>query len=416
MTLLKQWPILSAVLLPYLMAARPPGRLLAWNLGDLDDAVAVALAYLQSRAADSADVVMFHSGMAECRPIEWRWSDLRGIPKEPWLEPVAGHRSSWRPGRELLESVVLGAPPGPVDLLILSDVVSLSAEQLTASLDQVGKGGCLFFADPSLKYALPATGWRAIDSSGRLYRRVAGTAVARPCQPSAEVTSLACHQQRAELISSYTSLARSLARRFSQRGESAEDLEQVAMLALVKAAGRFEPERGRPFGPYAATSITGELKRHFRDKVRSVRVPRSVQEMHLAIRTAREDLAHINGHSPTVAEIAAHLGTTEEKVLTTMETSRNVAMSSLDEPTSSTGQSSANLPFTEPGFERAVNRCLLEQAATELSPTERLILKAVFFENRTQVEVADALHVSQMHVSRIMNRALARMRPAFTTA
>lgn len=413
MFLLRQWSMLEALLLPTLMAIRPLERVLAWNIGYVDDALAVALSYLHHiQAGPAAPILVFHSGVPPAsRPIEWGVGDLRGVPKEPWLETSPGHRGRWRPHRQVLESVVLSPPGELVDLLICGH----GGDVNSAALAGVRPGGHLLLAEPGLGQGIPARDWQAVDCTGCLYRRVtAPEGLQAPAPRSDEaVINLARHQDQADLIESYTNLARSLAHRFAHRGERGDDLEQVALLALVKAAGRYDPQRGKAFGPYATASITGELKRHFRDKIWSVRVPRSVQEMHLSIRAAREELTQSNGTSPTIGQIAEYLHTSEEEILTAMEAVTNAWATSLDAHSPDGDSGTTEVPVGEAGFDRVLDRRVLIETIADLSPTERLILKRVFFEGRTQRQVAVELSVSQMQISRLTTKALAKMRESF---
>lgn len=415
MSLLRQWQLLD-VLMPTLLVLGPLERIVAWNIGHIDDAVAVALAHLHHRSAPVAGLVVFHSGVPPARrPVQWAKADLRGVPKEPWLQPVPGYHNRWSPHPQVLESVLLAAPPGPVDLLVGARITP--ADESRAALASVRRGGHLLLADPPPPGSLPADHWAPAESTGHLYRKLSEP----PGQPAAvpddgPKLSLARHHEQALLIHSYANLARSLAHRFANRGERAEDLEQIATLALIKAAGRYEPGDDRPFGPYATASITGELKRHFRDHVWAVRVPRSVQETHLAIRSARDDLTQAKGASPTIGELAEYLGVTEETVLSAMETVTNSWAVSLDALAPDGDSGPTEIPVTDSGFESTLDRRLLMDAIKELSPTERSILKQVFFDGKTQRQVAEELRVSQMQISRIMAKTLAKMKLNFQPA
>lgn len=419
MTLLRQWQLLNA-LMPTLMVLRPVERMVAWNLGHIDDALTITLAHLHCRTTSSAPLVVFHTGLAPAlRPVQWARSQLRGVPTEPWLEPVAGRPSRWTPHRQVLESVLLSSPPGPVDLLIAGDT-AWGSQNGSSPLGAVRQGGHLLLSEPSPRGTLQPRDWAPADpsGSGRLYRKLTPQTVPERAFSRGRLAgpSLACHHDQAVLVDSYTNLARSLAHRFSHRGERAEDLEQVAMVALIKAAGRYDPGRGRTFGGYAAACITGELKRHFRDKMWMLRVPRSTQEMYLAIRTARDELSQTNGTSPTIAQIAAHLDTTEEDVLAAMEAADNSWPVSLDVPSPDGSSSVTEIPVNESGFDDSLVHGMLKDSIRHLSPTERLVLKRVFFDGRTQRQVAEELHVSQMQVSRIMRRTIAIMRQQFQPA
>ena len=137
---------------------------------------------------------------------------------------------------------------------------------------------------------------------------------------------------RDELVESHLGLARQVARRFSNRGEALDDLVQVATMALIKALDRFDPDRGVKFSTYATSSMTGELKRHFRDHAWFIRVPRSLQELHLATNEALESLRQQHGRSPTIPEIAEYVGAPDEEVLLAIEAGRAYRVHSLDAP------------------------------------------------------------------------------------
>jgi RNA polymerase sigma-B factor len=214
---------------------------------------------------------------------------------------------------------------------------------------------------------------------------------------------------RAELVEAHVGLARQVARRFANRGEALDDLVQVAMMALLKALDRYDPERGVKFSTYATSSMTGELKRHFRDHAWAIRVPRSLQELHLETNEAVETLRHQLGRSPTIPEIAAYVGEPEEEVLLATEAGRAYRISSLDAP--SPGEDRGiELGSEDPDFEGADGRHDLSPLLAQLPPRERRILRLRFAEGLTQSEIADRVGLSQMHVSRLLSRSLADLR------
>jgi RNA polymerase sigma-B factor len=219
---------------------------------------------------------------------------------------------------------------------------------------------------------------------------------------------------RAQLIETHLGLAEHLARRFERRRDRVEDLVQVASLALVKAVDRFDPERGVQFSTFAVPTILGELKRHFRDKGWAVRVPRRLQETHLNIGVAIADLTQELGRSPTVPEVAARIGVSVEDVLDGMDASRAYQSTSLDAPTNdgdSTGDAlSAKLGTEDPAIAAVEDRTEVERLLQCLKPRERRIVSLRFFEARTQSEIAVELGISQMHVSRLLARALVQLR------
>jgi RNA polymerase sigma-B factor len=227
--------------------------------------------------------------------------------------------------------------------------------------------------------------------------------------PGDVAQSFDSYQQQQDLVKQHLNLARSLARRFLHRGEPADDLEQVAFLALVKAARRFDPNHEAAFSTYATVSILGELKRHFRDKTWMLRVPRSTQELYLSIKDAREELGHRLGASPTVPEIAAHMGVGVEDVLEAMEAGRTYWPDSLD-VTGPDGERTFDVPVCDESLDRAVDRQQLRVLLPRLDDRERLILKRIYFDGQTQQRVAEEIGASQMQVSRILARTLAQLR------
>jgi RNA polymerase sigma-B factor len=219
---------------------------------------------------------------------------------------------------------------------------------------------------------------------------------------------------RDELIEAHIGLAEYLARRFNNRGEPLDDLVQVASLGLLKAVDRFEPERGLEFSTYATHTIVGELKRHFRDKGWAVRVPRRMQELHLRLGGIVGQLSQDLGRSPTIPEIAANAGVSEEEVLEAMEAGQAYRFTSIDAPTpgEEAGTLASTLGETDEGLVGAEHRVALSPLIAELPERQQLILHYRFFEGLTQSEIAARLGISQMHVSRLLARSLAQLRQA----
>ncbi|SNT47869.1 RNA polymerase sigma-B factor [Asanoa hainanensis] len=218
---------------------------------------------------------------------------------------------------------------------------------------------------------------------------------------------------REKAIEAWLPLARHLAQRYTGRGEPTDDLVQTASLGLVKAIDRFEPDRGIDFAGFAIPTIIGELKRHFRDRTWSVRVPRRLQELRLAITTAETVLTQALGRSPTVADVAAHLGVSEDDVLDGLEGARAYRASSLSTPIGDGGDATELgelLGGDDPEFELAENRLVLGPALGILDDRERRIVILRFHGNLTQAQIADQVGISQMHVSRLITRALAKLR------
>ncbi|MGI8491319.1 MAG: SigB/SigF/SigG family RNA polymerase sigma factor [Acidimicrobiales bacterium] len=220
---------------------------------------------------------------------------------------------------------------------------------------------------------------------------------------------------RDELVEAHLGLAEYLARRFANRGEPLDDLVQVASLGLLKAVGRFDPDRGVEFSTYATHTIVGELKRHFRDKGWAVRAPRRMQELYLRLGKVIGTLGHELGRSPTIAELAAEVGVSEEEVLEALEAGQAYRFASLDAPAAgdTDGETLGDRLGTEDvGFADAERRAVLAPLLSQLPERERLIVRLRFFDGLTQSEIAAQLGISQMHVSRLLARTVAQLRAA----
>jgi RNA polymerase sigma-B factor len=165
------------------------------------------------------------------------------------------------------------------------------------------------------------------------------------------------------------------------------------------------------FAAYAIPTVLGEVKRHFRDRTWSIRVPRRLQELRLAISAANNDLAHALGRAPTVADVAAHLGVTEEEVLEGLEGGRAYAATSLSAPVDDgTVELGDTLGAVDGGFELTEHLVSLKPALALLDERERTILSLRFYGNLSQSEIGEQLGISQMHVSRLLTRAVAKLR------
>jgi RNA polymerase sigma-B factor len=217
---------------------------------------------------------------------------------------------------------------------------------------------------------------------------------------------------RDELVSAHLGLAEYLARRFANRGESLDDLVQVASLGLLKALDRFDPDRGVEFSTYATHTIVGELKRHFRDKGWSIRAPRRMQELYLRLGKVVASMGQELGRSPTIAELAMEVKVSEEEVLEALEAGQAYRSASLDVATEEGEPLATRLGGEDPSLEDAERRATLSPLLEQLSPRERLILQLRFFDGLTQSEIANRLAISQMHVSRLLARSLAQLRQA----
>ncbi|MFI5934038.1 RNA polymerase sigma factor SigF [Actinoplanes sp. NPDC051494] len=217
---------------------------------------------------------------------------------------------------------------------------------------------------------------------------------------------------RDRTIQAWLPLAQHLARRYAGRGEPSDDLVQVAYVGLIKAVDRYEADRGIEFAGFAIPTIAGEIKRHFRDRTWAIRVPRRLQELRLAITAANNTLAHTLGRSPTVADIAVHLEISEDEVLEGLEGARAYSATSLSTPIGGTDSTELGdtLGGEDTAFELAELRIALGPALASLDEREQRILSLRFYGNQTQTEIADQLGISQMHVSRLLTRALAKLR------
>ncbi|WP_437066224.1 SigB/SigF/SigG family RNA polymerase sigma factor [Streptomyces sp. enrichment culture] len=218
---------------------------------------------------------------------------------------------------------------------------------------------------------------------------------------------------REELTEAWLPMAHRIAGRFRNRGESLEDLRQVAALGLVKAIDRYEPGRGA-FESYAVPTITGEIKRHFRDRMWALRVPRRVQDLRNKVRLARHELMQSSGGAePSVAELADRTGLTEDEVRAGLEALDSYSTLSLDAEVSGDddGYSLADtLGVAEKAYDVVVDREAAKEGLRRLPERERAILYMRFFEDMTQSRIADRLGISQMHVSRLISRSCARVR------
>jgi len=216
---------------------------------------------------------------------------------------------------------------------------------------------------------------------------------------------------REDLIGRFMPLARSLAMRYRGGTESVEDLVQVASLGLVKAIDGFDPERGKPFTAYAVPTILGELRRHFRDHVWNIHLPRSLQERTMSVDNAVGELTEELGRFPTVAQIAARLELSQEQVLEALRAGEARRTLSLDAPRVRDDEESVPTVETIGDEELGYDRVEADEAALEAGLDERdwLVLRLRFVEQMNQYEIGRQLGVSQMQVSRIMRRALRKL-------
>jgi RNA polymerase sigma factor, sigma-70 family/RNA polymerase sigma-70 factor, sigma-B/F/G subfamily len=240
----------------------------------------------------------------------------------------------------------------------------------------------------------------------------------KPVESTAQDRFVAYHGShdrglRDELILEHLGLAHALARRYSGRGEALDDLQQVATVGLLKAVERFDPERGLAFTTFAVPTITGEIKRHFRDRAWATRVPRGLQERALRLTRAVQDLSHELGRSPSLDEIAQALDVDVEAVLEAMEVNRSYATSSLDAPVGNDETSRGLdrvLGRIDPGLEAVDREMVVGDLLASLPERDRQIVHLRFFEGLTQSEISDRIGISQMHVSRLLSKSLASLR------
>jgi len=219
---------------------------------------------------------------------------------------------------------------------------------------------------------------------------------------------------REELVLAHVNLVRYLAARFANRGELADDLIQVGTLGLIKAIDRYDVARGVEFTTYATPTIIGEIKRHFRDKGWAVKVPRRLQELNLAVNRSVEKLAVELGRSPTVRDLSERLGATDEEIIEAQELGQAYNLLSLDTELGQDGEarSATLLDYVgseDGGFAALDDRAGLERGFTVLDKRERVIIYLRFFENLSQADIAKRMNVSQMHVSRLQQRALSKL-------
>jgi len=217
---------------------------------------------------------------------------------------------------------------------------------------------------------------------------------------------------REQLVERHLPLVRSLARRYAGRGEALEDIEQVGTIGLIKAIDRYELNRDVALTTYATPNVVGEIKRHFRDRGWTIRIPRALQELNVKMSGAVERLTVRLARSPTIAELAVELDATPEQVLEAVEAGSAYSPVSL----SASPGTEDDLDLMEvigsedEGFARTDDRTSLEPALGELPERERRILRMRFEEGLTQTQIADRVGLSQMHVSRLIRRSLESMR------
>jgi RNA polymerase sigma-B factor len=220
---------------------------------------------------------------------------------------------------------------------------------------------------------------------------------------------------RDRLVLMHENLVRFLAAKFANRGEPLEDLVQVGTIGLINAIDRFEPDRGTKFSTYATPTIVGEIKRHFRDRAWNLKVPRWLQELNLQVMKANEQLSQQLGRSPTIAEIAEHVGASEAETLDAMELGNAYETVSLDTKLSFEGETAPltlndSIGVDDTSLQKINQYDDLKAAVECLDNREKMIIYLRFFHDLSQTEVAQRLNISQMHVSRLQHKALKRLK------
>jgi RNA polymerase sigma-B factor len=217
---------------------------------------------------------------------------------------------------------------------------------------------------------------------------------------------------RERLLLELMPLVRALASRYAGRGEPLEDLVQVGALGLIKAVDRFDVERGVEFSSYAVPTIVGEIRRHFRDKAWALHVPRRLKELSVRLSRVLDQLTTELGRSPTIAELAEATGVEEEEVIDALESAHAYSTRSLQAPFDEEGDDNLfdRLGDDEPGYVEVEDGSLVDAGLDALNERERRIVELRFFAEMTQSQIAAELGISQMHVSRLLRRALGIMR------
>lgn len=220
---------------------------------------------------------------------------------------------------------------------------------------------------------------------------------------------------RNQLVERHMGLAAHIANRFRRSGGSDDDLRQVAMVGLVKAVDRFDPEYGAAFSAFAGRTIEGELKRHFRDRSWAVRVPRGAKELHLLVRNASEELSQRNGRAPTVDEIATHLQVERDDVFRGLSATAAYSVGTLDGSTGddesdTIGDRQRALAVEEDGYAHVDDAALVVELIARLPDREQEIVRLRFYDRLSQTEIAETVGISQMHVSRLLRRSFEQMR------
>lgn len=413
--LLRDWDFLQDRIVPSLLNLDQSRAPRTWSIGSIEDAVALGVAYEHALPSDGSDPIELYAEPDRDHNDEvgFAFIDLKSVPQESRDAYFIRRDRRWLVDDQIAERVLVGSPSDLVDLVTLRSpagdrVLDLAVDQLRPD------GHLLLMGHEDELRTLSGCDLEFVDmaSSGAIYRRGPGSARrlragSVPAAPGDRIT-LVRYRTEHQLIEDHLRLARSLARRFSHNGESQEDLEQVAMMALVKAAHGFDPGRDTRFATYATTSIMGELKRYFRDKAWTMRVPRPVQELYLAVKRANEELMHAGRGAPTVQEVAEYLETTVDAVQDAMLAGENYWPTSLDAQPN--GTPPIEIPTVDGALEQSLERMQVTSQMSQLDEREQLVLRRIYFDNCNQRDVAEELGISQMQVSRTLARAVAKLR------
>lgn len=217
-------------------------------------------------------------------------------------------------------------------------------------------------------------------------------------------------QLRDTIVTSHLPLVHHIARRFAGRGEPHDDVVQVGTIGLIKAVDRYEPGRGVPFAGYAVPTVTGEIRRYFRDRAGTVRLPRKVQEVQVAVTQSRESLTHELGRTPTVEEVSRRSGLDTDTVLEVLESAYSLTTVPLDVDNGV----SDSLGEEDVALDEVLTRETLRPVLAKLEPRERRIIALRFVRGMSQAQIAEEVGISQMHVSRLLSRTLTRLRADMT--
>ena len=412
-SLLREWALLENHVVPALSEVRSAVGPRVWADGRIADAVAISVAFGPSGPAGRRALQAFATTERSPIPTSFSLAEIRGLPVRVRRESFRSGERGWVPEPCVAARVTLGLPSRPVDMVVTRSPLRSGAGP--DPVEALRPGGLLLVLGTPIDVrgrddleAVPGTPFcRRRARALRSVSQPAENPAARIDDPDDRSLARKIHED--DLVARHLNLARSLARRFAGHGEQVQDLRQVAFLGLVLAAKRYDPERNASFTTYATVTILGELKRHFRDKSWMMRVPRSVQETYLAIKSAREELYQELSCSPTITQIAARLRITEEAVLEAMEAGDNFLPQSLDAGLDEDG-SGRDVPVMDPAFDVMLDRNLLAQALPRLSQREQLVLKRVFLDGWTQRRVAQEIGVSQMQVSRLLRASSDKIR------